>query len=212
VNPRHESTFPENPFSTRRVRPGAIPYQYPAGQDAAGLLQRLRKNRWRGQIIGPHGSGKSSLLAALIRAIEHAGRHAVLVELHDGQRRLPQSLRRMPQLAEGAVVVVDGYEQLSPWNRWALRRFCRRRGLGLVVTAHASMGLPDLARTSTSVRVARDLVRRLLAEGPALVSPDDVSRQFVLRRGDLREVFFDLYDLHEQRRSKGPAGRDAPEG
>lgn len=212
MTPLHEPRSPDNPFSTRRVRPGALPYRYPAGQDATSLLQRLRNNGWRGQIIGPHGSGKSSLVAAVIRAVEQAGRRAVLMELHDGQRRLPQRLRHMPELAEGTVVVVDGYEQLSRWNRCGLRRFCRRRGLGLVVTAHASVGLPDLARTSPSLRLAQDLVGQLLAQGPALVSADEVNRQFVLRQGDLREVFFDLYDLYEQRRSEGLAGSDGPEG
>ena len=50
------------------------------------------ENGWWGEILGPHGAGKSALLATLIPAVERAGRRPVLVELHDGQRRLPLDL------------------------------------------------------------------------------------------------------------------------
>ena len=54
-----------NPFATRHVRPGAIPFHFPAETSAAQLVARLRELNWRGAIVGPHGSGKSTLLVAL---------------------------------------------------------------------------------------------------------------------------------------------------
>ncbi len=54
-----------NPFSTRFVRPGALAYRFPPGESAATLVERLAASGWRGQIVGPHGSGKSTLVAAL---------------------------------------------------------------------------------------------------------------------------------------------------
>jgi hypothetical protein len=202
----------ENPFSTRHVRPGAIAYRFPAGNSAAGLVERLRQNGWEGQIVGPHGSGKSALVAALITAIEQTGRQTMLIELHDGQRRLPVNLRRMPGVADGAVIVVDGYEQLGRSRRVALKRFCRRRGLGLVVTAHASAGLPDLFRTTTSLALARQIVDRLLPKSSSPIAPQEVNDRFTLHQGDMREVLFDLYDLYEQRRPRGRASNDATGG
>jgi len=192
----------ENPFSTRRVRPGAIGYHFPEGRSAPGLVERLRENGWRGQIVGPHGSGKSALVGALIPGIEQAGRRVVLIELHDRQRRLPVSLRRTPDMGAGAVVIVDGYEQL-PWRRrFSLEWFCRRRGLGLVVTSHRSLGLPDLFRTTTSVATARQIVDRLLGEGPSrVIRPEEVDQRFSVHQGNMREILFDLYDLYEQRRA-----------
>ena len=86
----------ENPFSAGRIRPGAMPFLHAAGGDAGMLLERLRQNQWCGQIVGGHGTGKSSLLAALIPAIQDAGRHTLAVELHDGQRRLPGGLAPGP--------------------------------------------------------------------------------------------------------------------
>jgi hypothetical protein len=70
----HDPESAENPFSTRHVRPGAIAYQFPPGKSADRLVQRLGENNWQGQIVGPHGSGKSALMAALKAAIEQSGR------------------------------------------------------------------------------------------------------------------------------------------
>ena len=62
-----------NPFATRFVRPGAIPYRF-----ANGLVGRdrasLRQHDWRGEIVGPHGSGKSTLVQTLIPPLKEAGR------------------------------------------------------------------------------------------------------------------------------------------
>ena len=189
-----------NPFSTRHVRPGAIPFRFPPGRSAEGLLERLARNNWVGQVVGPHGSGKSALVATLIDLIERAGRQPYLIELHDGQRRLPVSRRRRSAFGPGTVLVVDGYEQLGAWSRFALRRLRRRRGVGLVVTSHQSVGLPDLFRTTASLALARQIVHDLLGGGPSPVAAHEVDRPFTSHEGNMREILFDLYDLYEQRR------------
>ena len=193
-----------NPFSTRHVRPGAIDYLFPPGTSAESLLARLEGNSWRGQIVGPHGSGKSALLAALIHAVEGSSRRVHLVELHDGQRRMPRDFWRTDSITSNTVVIVDGYEQLGFFGRLRLRRFCRKRALGLLVTAHLSAGFPDLFRTApdmaTTVRLVEQLVDR---DSP--ISADEIRERFSVHKGDIREVFFDLYDVYERRRS----GRDA---
>lgn len=204
MNEPSASATTGNPFSTRHVRPGAVPYLFAPGQSVAKLLDRLRHNGWRGQVVGPHGSGKSALLATLVEAVEQLGRPTLLVQLHDGQRQLPIDLRRAAGSTPNIVVIVDGYEQLSRWSRSRLKRFCRRRGLGLIVTSHESMGLPDLIRTSTSLSVARRIVRQLLGQGESALPPDEVSRRFSSGSGDMREMLFGLYDWYE---GKGEGGR-----
>lgn len=198
-----DKSVAENPFSADHVRPGAIPYRFPPDQSPATLVERLREKGWRGQIVGPHGSGKSALVATLVSTLEKRGHATVLIELHDRQRRLPAEFRRMAGLGSGTILIVDGYEQLARWSRFVLRRFCRRRGLGLVVTAHTSVGFPDLFRTATSPELAQQIVEQLLPEGSSLLTLDEVNRRFILHEGNLREVLFDLYDLYEQRRPGG---------
>src|SRR5437016_5663581 len=89
--PRDRTT---NPFSTRFVRPGALPFRFSAGQTAASLVARLHELHWRAQIVGPHGTGKSTLLAALLPEIEAAGQQVRAIALHDGQRSLPADFLR----------------------------------------------------------------------------------------------------------------------
>jgi hypothetical protein len=189
----------ENPFSAGRIRPGAMPFLPAAGGDAEALVERLRQNQWRGQIVGRHGTGKSSLLRALIPAIQDAGRPTLLLELHDGQRRLPGGLRAIGQLRFPAVLAVDGYEQLAWWNRLRLRRFCRRRGVGLVVTAHGRAGLPPLVQTAIDAESAWPIVAQLQQGYRPLVTPQDLAEHLRRHEGDLREALFDLYDLYQRR-------------
>ena len=196
--------FDGNPFSTRHVRPGAIDYIFPSGTTAESLLARLEGNSWTGQIVGPHGSGKSALLATLIRAVEGSSRQVRLEELHDGQRRMPRDFWNTDCITPNTLVIVDGYEQLGFSSRFKLRRFCRKRALGLLVTAHTSVGFPDLFRTApdmaTTVRLVEQLVDR---DSP--ISADEIRQRFSAHKGDIREVFFDLYDVHERRRPRDDA-------
>jgi energy-coupling factor transporter ATP-binding protein EcfA2 len=200
MNETTHSTAAENPFCTRRVRPGAMRFIFPPNENAETLVDRLRKHGWWAEIVGPHGSGKSALLAALMPAVERAGQPTVLVELHDGQRRLPLDLRRDERLVPPAVLVVDGYEQLSRWSRLVLKRFCRRRKLGLLVTAHETVGFPELYRTASTIGLAEQIVGQLFDGREAPFTSEELAACFSRHSGDLRETLFDLYDLYEQRR------------
>jgi hypothetical protein len=103
-------------------------------------------------------------------------------------------------------VIVDGYEQLGKWARLRLKWFCRRRGVGLLVTAHESVGLPTLYQTSTSVALAEAVAGRLLRGDWSRVSRDDVSQRYAACQGNLRDMLFDLYDLYERRRGAESEG------
>jgi DNA replication protein DnaC len=188
-----------NPFATRFVRPGAIPFLFPAGLDTAALVERFAANQWRGAIIGPHGSGKSTLLEWLCRELERAGHAVVRITLHDNQRRLP----RPADVAAGQILVIDGYEQLSPWARWQLARRCRRCRCGLLITSHRPTRLPELYRTTVDSELLARIVARLLVDADDLISADDVRRAFSRHGQNAREALFALYDLYEARARVG---------
>jgi hypothetical protein len=190
----------QNPFCTRRVRTGAVPFLFPPGQDADALVERLRQHSWRGEIVGPHGTGKSALLATLLPALQRAGRCPLLIALHDGQRRLPAGFDRDCPREAPTILVIDGYEQLSRWNRWRVGRWCRRRGWGLLVTAHVHVGLPGLFQTVPTLEMAQRIVDRLLSGQSPPFSATELAECFARRGGNLREILFDLYDLYQQRR------------
>ncbi len=200
MHPRTSSSA-TNPFSTSRVRPGRLAYRFPAGLSADELTARLARHAWRGQIIGPHGAGKTTLLHTWLPTLCAAGRRVSWWTLHAGQRQLPRDLVTQAAGWEPAtLVVVDGYEQLRWLDRWRLAWLCRRARCGLVITAHRPAGWPTLAELSTPAETVQGLVAELLAGVPHQITSADVSAQLAVHGSDVRELFFALYDLYEQRR------------
>lgn len=59
----------DNPFAVSHVGLGAQPYLEPQPGVVASTAQRLEQSGWRGQIVGPHGSGKTTLTIALARSL-----------------------------------------------------------------------------------------------------------------------------------------------
>jgi hypothetical protein len=198
-----EDSADDNPFSSRYVRPGAIPFLFDADLSAESLVARLRDAGWRGEVIGPHGAGKSSLVQTLLPALQVAGRKPELIQLHAGARRLPASWRELAALPAGAVIVVDGYEQLSRWTRFRLARLCAKSGYGLVVTSHTPMGLPTLYEFGVRRAAAHAVVEWLLRDRRVSANPitaSDIDEAFDACGGNIRETLFRLYDVYERRR------------
>jgi len=152
---------------------------------------------WWGAIVGPHGSGKTSLLEALKPALRAAGWQLQLIPLHQIQYRLSPPL---PTASRRVMVIVDGYDQLNLLQRIVLRKRCRRAGGGLLVTAHAPTILPTLITLTPDESLVQQLVVELSTRGMPFITSTDVAASFACHGSNVREIFFDLYDLHEQRR------------
>ena len=186
-----------NPFATCWTRPGAIAFQFPAGESAEQLVAKLAAANWRGEIVGPHGSGKSTLLETLKPHLAAAGRSVSAITLRDGQRRLPAEFFRKSLASSRPLVIIDGYEQLSWPSRLSLHWRCRRASAGLVVTTHTSTGLPLLYHTLPSLQLAEQLVSTLTAQNPSPLTAADVAASHACHGSNLRELLFALYDRHE---------------
>jgi hypothetical protein len=191
---------PTNPFATRWSRPGAIPFDFGENGTVADLVHRLRANNWVGAIVGPHGSGKSTLLSTIVPAVVAAGRRVVFIGLHNGQKRLPLSWRDINWLEAASILVIDGYEQLGRLRRWRLELQCRRRGHGLLVTSHAETGLPVLFRTAPDLATVKRLIEYRLPTHGGRIRPADIEHAWRRHTGNVREVFFELYNVFEARR------------
>ncbi|MFP6692944.1 MAG: ATP-binding protein [Pirellulales bacterium] len=203
-----DSPLPDhNPFATRYVRPGALDFVFSSGPSTAELVQRLAEAGGWGQIIGPHGSGKSTLLAAVVEELRRACFSPVLFSLRDSQRRMPagwvKQVRQEPISVQPTIVIVDGYEQLNWLATRRLRRKCLRLRWGLLVSAHHDIGLPTMHRTASTLDLAVSLVGQLTGERPP-IDRDVIRRAFVNHNGNLRDVFFELYDHYEQHYRRSP--------
>lgn len=186
-----------NPFSTCWTRPGALRFRFPEDQGPSQLLSKLSNQGWWGAIVGPHGSGKTSLLESLKPALNAAGWHVQMISLHLGQRRLPPG---RPPASDRVMVIVDGYEQLNPFQRFALRCRCRRARCGLLVTAHSPTALPTLITLAPDESLVQQLVGELASRATTPITSADVAASYACHGSNVRDIFFDLYDQHEQRR------------
>lgn len=193
----------DNPFATCWTKPGAIPFRFAAGQTVNHILERLAASDWRGAIVGPHGSGKSTLLETLIPALTAAGRPIVAITLRDGQRRLPSDFTqdllsfRTAASPSPPIIVVDGYEQLSPLSRIKLFLRCRRNAWGLLVTSHSRTLLPSLIEMSATFALIEQLVAHLCDQVSTHIDPKFVAASHACHGSNVREALFDLYDRYE---------------
>jgi hypothetical protein len=188
---------PRNPFSVQFHGPGTIPYLFPESDSSewSNLLALLDRNRWRLEISGPHGIGKSTLLHSLLEELQGRGTRCHLLKLDPRHPHL--GLRIWTHLARADVLFVDSAELLPRWERRLLRAVASALGRGLVVTTHSPGMLPTVLRPTVSGERFEVLLRRLLG--------DDVDRLckppgawLDAANGSVRQALFDLYDAYER--------------
>ena len=186
-----------NPFATRFIRPGAIPF-HSANNAVNEIGRQLAQQAWRGAIVGPHGVGKSTLLATLESQWALWNRQSFHWQL---SRTKLVDLVRLP-LTRHTQVIVDGYAQLPWWTRWRLEKWIEAREAGLLVTAHhPPRSLPVTYRCEGSLAATRAIVRHLLASAssPQAISEADLAHHFAASDGNVRETLLRLFDLYRTR-------------
>jgi hypothetical protein len=157
-------------------------------------LERLQAAGMRGAIVGPQGSGKTTMLATLGRRLEMAGWYCLALRLDTTAPRLDaMALRSVAAADERVVVLLDGAEQLGHLAWLSLQRSCRRAA-GLVITTHRPGRLPTLYRSTTSPALLAELVTELLPAPWPPVPEEVLSRVFSANAGNLREALGQLYD------------------
>lgn len=204
----------DNPFATSRVL--EIRYQFRTGNDEGWrtLLSRLESLRYRAAIVGPHGTGKTTLLEDLgLRLIKRGFRiHSVFLNRQSRVYPIDFIHRTRGDLSSRDVILLDGCEQLGLHNWWRFRWQTRSAG-GLIVTTHRAGRLPVLWRCQTNPELLSDLIGRLLGhssvadriEAQSAVrlfdfEGDDARRLFESHRGNLRDALRELYDRAAQAR------------
>lgn len=170
-------------------------------------------------IVGPHGTGKSTLLAqleqSLLETYSHRGCQSLFLNSSSSSR---QSLTKALRLLKtSSICLIDGFEQLPKCGQticvWTAKSLQRK----LIATSHAlPKGFVPLWHTQMSPEIERYVVGQLLGnvcsgesgEDPAKRSSNFKNRELLdllleseewrtsraKHRENLRESLFDMYD------------------
>ena len=197
-----------NPFASRFIRPGAIPFFDSDDFTFDGVVEALRDNGGWGQIVGPHGCGKSTLLQHLTERFETDGTTVLSFAFRESNKPNgpARSLKTKLALIEkepGGVnniqVTLDGFEQLNWWHRLRMIRICSKAGVPLLVTTHRPLNrLPIIASIELTAAIAERVTRHLFDDA-GFIEKLDFGSLLNRHNGNMREILFDLYDRYQQR-------------
>ena len=201
------TTVFQNPFSTRFVRPGAIPWH---STDASpnSLFLRLYDTENRAIICGPHGTGKSTILSHLASAAQRQGLQVHCLRMYSWLDAI--GVMRVFAIInpKHSLVFIDSWERIG-FLGWFLCRIADFRGIRVVVTVHHRKwwnNWPVLLNTKVDEKTFHLLVRELLTKfsGTETIEFNDAMLKDVFQRhsGNLRESFFELYDHYERQYRK----------
>ncbi|QDT31719.1 AAA family ATPase [Thalassoglobus polymorphus] len=184
----------ENPFRVDRVH--ALPFEFE--NDSFNLFySRLKAAHFRGAIIGPHGTGKTTLLNELQNQLQQAGiPYKALRLMDDGRDSNKVRIQEwLDSSSKEMVLILDGAGLLNFWD-WQRVKRKTKRFAGLLITAHKPGRLPTLIELQPSVKTLIRLVRNL--EIKQSIPDDRLHELFQTCNGNLRDCLRKLYDQYAE--------------
>ena len=181
----------DNPFRVERVH--AFRYR-PQRISWEAIIENLQQLRMRGAIVGPEGTGKTTLLEDLEQRLIAEGHVTRWLRMRRDTRSAACSLVRetLRRSKRHEILLVDGAEQIGSmtWRRFAARA---RKQAGLIVTVHSPGRLPTIVECTTTPALLEEMVRDLAPEWFDLLAPE-LPRLFERHAGNLRLCIRELYD------------------
>ena len=213
---------PANPFATSFIAPSKVVYRFSHGATAVSphtvdvhletLLAKLRGTR-RAVVVGPHGTGKSTLLHTFLPKLQRSFPKVAFHQLSNDpslglRKRMMERFRAgkrvrdvLAELPADGLLVVDGWEQMTRSSRWRVAKSAMTRKVTLLVTAHRGMpGWTVLHETRSTPKLIRSLADDLLSDSPhELRKMVDVhlKNRRLLPTTNIRDLWFEMYDMVE---------------
>ncbi len=201
--------WPSNPFSTRFVSPGQLRFIGMKQGSLDQLAVKLVQQNGNGQIVGPHGVGKTTL------SFELENRVARLSDTQTPFRFVRKTIGPRQAIRSGhqnasfesiptkTILVIDGFERLSWFQRVALLKTCRRRQIGVLLTTHRAVkGIPMLVSLKPDQRQFESVVTELTRDYESQISTERLSEIFIGNNRNTREALMSCYDEFEANRMK----------
>jgi hypothetical protein len=172
-----------------------LAFRFAEGWSWSRLGESVAATGGRAAIVGPHGTGKTTLIEEWADRLRSAGGMVAVMrfteedDLASRWRRL-KTIRRLDSTCR---LCVDGAEQLTWWEWWLWRRRTARLA-GVVITRHRPGRLPCVYRCTTSACLLGSLLEELDAWKAAEESRWSPSALFEESGGNLRDAFRLCYD------------------
>lgn len=204
-------SFAANPFCTRFFQPGAIPFFFPPPMTLDKLVERIEScYDPRLAIVGPHGSGKSTLVQHLLdhpqfnKSAQVIGHVRFSAGDTSAERwKLTHRALRKSAAEKPSYLLVDGWEQMDRWLQWWVRWRATRRSARILATSHS---LPKhfikIWGTQVDHPVEQHVLEHILREAASginretLVASQAWQNSRKKRGQNLRESLFDMYDWY----------------
>ena len=207
-----------NPFATRFVRPDQNRYRFSldplteSAQFDAFLVRlfKLLEHPRLAAIVGPHGTGKTTLLRSIEPALRDQFERVIAIGLSSERRHSYRELITTldstgNHSSTSQCLVVDGFEQLPWWDRtFLVREILKRPGISLIVTSHRQhLRVPVCWQTQWNDELSRRLTQEKLCEVPEnlrIAMWQRFERRMQHQTNsprNLRDLWFIMYDEYE---------------
>ncbi len=231
-------SIPPNPFATASIHPANCKFVLPADSNELEVQKYLKPLADRfvrcgslGQIVGPHGCGKSTLAIALSKCLLDRFASALTVTIRDrtqtgnsaGYWYWPVALSvqsepvfeqmRSPGVRRTTLIILDGCENLSKLNQrllvHSLIRSSQSNRSFLLTTHRPIKGVSVIATLQPQFQQFLKIVDSLQRNSELPVSSKEITEVWSNCNGNYRIGLRSLYDLSSERVSKA-ASADRP--
>ena len=207
-----------NPFATKFLSAGRLPFIGLCENTLDRLAETLIRQGCHGQIVGPHGVGKTTLTFEIEKRMERlrgTGTAFKFIRKTIGSRggvRLARSSMSGDFLTSDSspamgfnktILVLDGVERLSWFQRLALLKSCQRKRIGLLITSHRRIwGVPILVELDPDLSRFESVFKTLTTDNDFQLSSARLNEIFCDNEGNMREALMTCYDEFEASRAK----------
>lgn len=183
----------DNPFAMHHVE--RIPFQF-GFEGWSQHLQRLQQMNYSGAIVGPEGSGKTTLMLELQQKLKNEfsrDRKISFVLIDEDPRiRKAQLQELMTFSIEQPILLIDGSERASWLQRRKLFGLVSQ-GTSVIAAVHQTCPLPTWIECSTNEDLMAYALQQLVPQASHPLH-DLAFLRFRQRHGNVRLALRDLYD------------------
>ena len=178
----------ENPFRSEAV--ARLRYRMP-GPELEALAARVAKSMPYSCLLGPEGTGKTTLMEDLEPLLEKQGLriHWLRLTTESSKHERRAVLDALARANQKDCFLFDGGEILGAIHWWQIKRLLRKNACHMIATLHRSRNLPTLHQTLPDWELTKSMVKELCAD-----DLEQVARcAFEASHGNVREVFRACY-------------------